>query len=334
MTRRRRTFAAVMIGVVCSLAAADVSSAAPPATTYTVTAGDGLVAISIKLKVNLDQLLKANHLSLNSVIWPGMKLVLPGAQGVPTTAPAPTTTAPKQVLQYTVQSGDSLLVLANRMKVAVKDLLAANKITLQSVIWPGMRLTVPTGGVLPAAPTPTTTAPKPPTTTTKPTAPSTTVPTTTAPTAGTTTTTVAVASRPPAPMVPVPPTDGLSAPVKAIIDFAVAQLGKPYKAYTAGPDSYDCSGLTMAAFAAARIRLPHQSGQQMQLGTVVDWTTEPVRAGDLVFLETSLGSGIVGHVGVATGPSTWIHSPRTGDVVRSSNIPFARVIGVRRYVQP
>jgi cell wall-associated NlpC family hydrolase len=193
---------------------------------------------------------------------------------------------------------------------------------------------VPTGGVLPAAPTPTTTAPKPPTTTTKPTAPSTTVPTTTAPTAGTTTTTVAVASRPPAPMVPVPPTDGLSAPVKAIIDFAVAQLGKPYKAYTAGPDSYDCSGLTMAAFAAARIRLPHQSGQQMQLGTVVDWTTEPVRAGDLVFLETSLGSGIVGHVGVATGPSTWIHSPRTGDVVRSSNIPFARVIGVRRYVQP
>jgi len=149
-----------------------------------------------------------------------------------------------------------------------------------------------------------------------------------------TTTTVAVASRPPAPMVPVPPTDGLSAPVKAIVDFAVAQLGKPYKAYTAGPDSYDCSGLTMMAYAAARIRLPHQSGQQMQLGTIVDWKAEPIKAGDLVFLETSVGSGIIGHVGVATGPTTWIHAPRTGDVVRSSNIPFVRVVGVRRYVQP
>jgi len=312
----------VLLGAVLSTAAADVAVAAPSTSTYTVKAGDGLVNIALKLKVSLNDLLAANKLTTKSVIWPGMTLVVPGS-APSTTAPAPTTTAPRAAQQYTVQSGDSLLVLANRMKVAVKDLLAANKITLQSVIWPGMRLTVPTGGVMPAAP-------KPPAPTTTVPAPTTTAPSSTA----ATTTTVAVASRPPAPMVPVPPTDGLSAPVKAIVDFAIAQLGKPYKAYTAGPDSYDCSGLTMMAYAAARIRLPHQSGQQMQLGTIVDWTTEPIKAGDLVFLETSVGSGIIGHVGVATGPKTWIHAPRTGDVVRSSNIPFVRVVGVRRYVQP
>ncbi|MFM7685382.1 MAG: C40 family peptidase, partial [Actinomycetota bacterium] len=200
---------------------------------------------------------------------------------------------------------------------------AANRITLQSVIWPGMRLNVPAGGVMPAAPA-----------TPKPAAPTTTVPPTTTAPGTTPSTTLPVASLPPAPMVPVPSTDGLSPQVKTMIDFAVAQLGKPYKAYTAGPDSYDCSGLTMVVYASIRVRLPHQSGQQMALGTIIDWTTEPIKAGDLVFLETSVGSGIIGHVGIATGPKTWIHAPRTGDVVRSSNIPFVRVVGVRRYVQP
>ena len=284
---------------------------------YTVKAGDGLTTIALKLKVSLADLLAANKLTVSSVIWPGMTLVVPGV------APAPTTTAPKPAApaQYTVQAGDSILVLANRMKVAVKDLLATNKLTLQSVIWPGMKLTVPNGGVMPATPRPAAPAP----TTTVP------APTTTAPAP---TTTLPVASHPPVPMVPVPSTAGLSPQVKAAVEFAIAQMGKPYKAYTAGPDSYDCSGLTMAAYAAARIRLPHQSGQQMQLGTLVDRTVEPIQAGDLVFLETSIGSGIIGHVGIATGPTTWIHAPRTGDVVRSSNIPFARVVGVRRYVQP
>jgi len=322
MTACRRLISGLLVGAVLSIAAADVTVAAPASGAYIVKPGDGLAAIALKLKVKLPDLLAANKLTVSSVIWPGMNLVIPAGATPPTTAaPAPTTTAPKAAQQYTVQPGDSLLILANRMKVAVKDLLAANKITLQSVIWPGMRLNLPAGAVMPAAPKP----PTPPTTA----APA---PTTTAPSAPTTT--LPVASLPPAPMVPVPPTDGLAPQVKAIVEFAIAQLGKPYKAYTAGPDSYDCSGLTMMAYAAAKIRLPHQSGQQMILGTLVDWTTEPIQAGDLVFLETSVGSGIIGHVGVATGPKTWIHAPRTGDVVRSSNIPFVRVVGVRRYVQP
>ncbi|MFM7685764.1 MAG: LysM peptidoglycan-binding domain-containing protein, partial [Actinomycetota bacterium] len=128
MTRCRRTIAAFLLGAVLSTAAADIAVAAPASSTYTVKPGDGLVKIALKLKVSLNKLLTANKLSISSVIWPGMTLVVPAAPttAAPTTTVPPTTTAP----QYTVQPGDSLLVLANRMKVAVKDLLAANRITL------------------------------------------------------------------------------------------------------------------------------------------------------------------------------------------------------------
>ncbi|MEY4175505.1 MAG: hypothetical protein RI900_2670, partial [Actinomycetota bacterium] len=108
MTRRRNALAALFIGVALSISAADVVSAAPASTSvnYTVKAGDGLTTIAVKLKVSLADLLSANKLTLQSVIWPGMTLVVPGA------APAPTTTAPKPApaAQYTVQSGDSILV--------------------------------------------------------------------------------------------------------------------------------------------------------------------------------------------------------------------------------
>jgi cell wall-associated NlpC family hydrolase len=122
------------------------------------------------------------------------------------------------------------------------------------------------------------------------------------------------------------------AKVTTVLAFIRAQLGKPYKAFMAGPDSYDCSGLTMAGYLTAGISLPHYSGAQIAFGTAIDWTTEPIRPGDLVFLETAQGSGVIGHVGIATSATTWIHAPRTGDVVREGTIPISRVVGVRRLV--
>ena len=60
----------------------------------------------------------------------------------------------------------------------------------------------------------------------------------------------------------------------AAIQFALSEVGKPYVWGATGPDTYDCSGLMMAAFRSAGIALPRVSRQQFQAGGHV-----PVRAG-------------------------------------------------------
>ena len=62
----------------------------------------------------------------------------------------------------------------------------------------------------------------------------------------------------PKPAVVTVPASGRAA---IVIQFALAQVGKPYRWAAAGPGAYDCSGLVMAAYARAGIKLPHQSGQ-------------------------------------------------------------------------
>ena len=61
-----------------------------------------------------------------------------------------------------------------------------------------------------------------------------------------------------------------------VIEFALAQQGKPYAFATAGPDTYDCSGLTRRAYAEIGISLIHQSAAQAQQGRAVAFTTEPI----------------------------------------------------------
>jgi cell wall-associated NlpC family hydrolase len=56
-----------------------------------------------------------------------------------------------------------------------------------------------------------------------------------------------------------------SAQVGAVIAYARAQLGKPYVYNTAGPDTFDCSGLTMMAWAQAGVSMPHYSGAQYSM---------------------------------------------------------------------
>jgi cell wall-associated NlpC family hydrolase len=220
--------------------------------------------------------------------------------------------APK-ALSYLIARGDSLSGVADKLKVKLGSLLAINQLTVTSVIHPGMSLLVPAGGVLPAPPAP----PAPPVAAS----------TSSSSTSTSTSTTAAV---PKAGKVssdaPIP------AKVTAVLDWVRSQEGKPYKAFMAGPDSYDCSGLTMAGYQQIGIALPHYSGAQISFGSAVDWTTDPIRPGDLVFLESAPGSGIVSHVGIAISATMWIHAPRTGDVVREGNIPMGRVVGVRRLV--
>ena len=86
------------------------------------------------------------------------------------------------------------------------------------------------------------------------------------------------------------------------VAFALAQLGKPYVFDAAGPNSYDCSGLTMAAWAAAGITLEHWTGSQVTAGTPEPLDLSSAVAGDLVLIPGADGTmANPGHVGMIIG---------------------------------
>jgi cell wall-associated NlpC family hydrolase len=86
------------------------------------------------------------------------------------------------------------------------------------------------------------------------------------------------------------------------VTFALAQLGKPYVFGAAGPNAYDCSGLTMAAWAAAGVALPHLAAAQTGYGTPEPTDLSDAVAGDLVMIPGSDGTAQApGHVGMVAG---------------------------------
>lgn len=93
------------------------------------------------------------------------------------------------------------------------------------------------------------------------------------------------------------------------IRFALAQIGKPYVFAAAGPRAYDCSGLTMAAWAKAGVHLPHLAAAQYRMGHHV--SKSQLEPGDLVFFYSGIG-----HVALYIGHGMVVHAPHTGDVVR------------------
>ncbi|MGN6606494.1 MAG: C40 family peptidase [Jatrophihabitans sp.] len=89
---------------------------------------------------------------------------------------------------------------------------------------------------------------------------------------------------------------------RTAVRFALAQLGKHYLFGAAGPDTWDCSGLTMAAWAAAGIALPHYTVTQAQHGTPIPTDLTTAVGGDLVFIPGSDGTPAApGHVGMIVG---------------------------------
>jgi hypothetical protein len=93
--------------------------------------------------------------------------------------------------------------------------------------------------------------------------------------------------------------DATPTPVLHAVLFALRQVGKPYIYATAGPATFDCSGLTKAAYAQIRLGLPHFSGAQLHLGLPV--APEAIRPGDLLtygpdgadHVTMSIGGGLV-----------------------------------------
>jgi peptidoglycan DL-endopeptidase CwlO len=101
-----------------------------------------------------------------------------------------------------------------------------------------------------------------------------------------------------------------SARAAAAIGYAEAQLGKPYRYAASGPSTYDCSGLTMMAWAAAGVSMPHYSGAQYQMFPHVP--LDELQPGDLIFW----GSGGSEHVSMYVGGGLQIAATHTGDYVR------------------
>jgi cell wall-associated NlpC family hydrolase len=123
---------------------------------------------------------------------------------------------------------------------------------------------------------------------------------------------VAARPRPTQPLGPRPPPPPSSGAARAVAT-AQAQLGQPYQWGAAGPDSFDCSGLTMFAWAAAGVSLPHSSGSQYAITTHI--ALSDLQPGDLVFFYSDLS-----HVGIYVGGGTMIHAPHPGTVVSYASI--------------
>jgi len=119
---------------------------------------------------------------------------------------------------------------------------------------------------------------------------------------------------------------GVKAPtarVKAVIDFACAQLGEPYLFGAAGPNAWDCSGLTMKAWAAGGVSLPHSSAMQATYGTRI--SVSQLRPGDLVFYYSPIH-----HVAIFLGNGLVIDAPHTGAFVNIRDMRLAQITAAVR----
>src|SRR2546423_14294102 len=91
-------------------------------------------------------------------------------------------------------------------------------------------------------------------------------------------------------------------PAGVAVRFAYGQLGKPYRWGAAGPNSFDCSGLTMASWKAAGVGLPHSAA--LQWAQVRHLSRAELKPGDLVFYY-----GNIHHVAIYIGGGKGSHAP-------------------------
>jgi peptidoglycan endopeptidase LytE len=236
---------------------------------------------------------------------------------------------------YVVAEGDTLVGIAAEAGVPLRDLLAANGLTVDSLIIPGQSLVVP--DVPEAAPTP-----GPPYTVAS------------GDTLGGIASRAGVSLRdllavndmtvnslitpgmeirlPADASAPSPGRASTGSAVDRVVNFALAQVGKPYTFFTKGPAEFDCSGLTLQAYAQVGVSLVHHAATQATQGTEVDFWNDSIQAGDLVFLDGDW-DGTIDHVGIALGSGTWVQASKTHDVVMTGPLPPRSVIiSVRRYL--
>jgi NlpC/P60 family/Putative peptidoglycan binding domain len=109
--------------------------------------------------------------------------------------------------------------------------------------------------------------------------------------------------------------DASPTPAATAISFALAQLGKPYSWGATGPRSFDCSGLTQAAYQAAGISIPRVS--RYQYAELPKVARQYWRPGDLIFYAWNTANRwTIHHVAIYLGAGWMLDSPHTGTVVQ------------------
>jgi cell wall-associated NlpC family hydrolase len=133
------------------------------------------------------------------------------------------------------------------------------------------------------------------------------------------------AAAPSPPPAPVAGSGGAS----VAVHWAYQELGKPYVWAAAGPNSFDCSGLTMYVWAKAGVALGHFTGDQWNEGTHV--TQSQLEPGDLVFFAYNTHDpSSIHHVGIYVGGGNMIDAPFTGADVRVEPYDRSDYIGAVR----
>jgi peptidoglycan DL-endopeptidase CwlO len=120
---------------------------------------------------------------------------------------------------------------------------------------------------------------------------------------------------------------GVSGRAGTAIKYALAQIGDRYVFGAAGMTTWDCSGLTMRAYKAAGVSLPHSSAAQSRLGKKVSLSA--LKPGDLLFYGRP-----VSHVGIYLGGGKMVHAPRSGSRVKvapSGSLGRKPLVGARRF---
>ncbi|MDQ1037126.1 cell wall-associated NlpC family hydrolase [Streptomyces sp. V3I8] len=114
-----------------------------------------------------------------------------------------------------------------------------------------------------------------------------------------------------------------SARGKKAVEYATAQIGKPYEWGAEGPKTFDCSGLTSQAWAAAGQGIPRTSQEQWkQLDRVA---VEAMRPGDLIIYNSDAS-----HVAMYLGDGAMVHAPRPGRTVTIAGAGSMPILGVVR----
>ena len=131
----------------------------------------------------------------------------------------------------------------------------------------------------------------------------------------------------------------VTGPQAVVVAFALAQLGKPYVWGATGPGSFDCSGLTMRAWAAAGVPIPRTTYLQVDTGTPVG-STAALAPGDLLFTAgtgTAARPGHVGlYIGTINGNPALVQAPRTGKTVQITPLSAwaSQIVAIRRPTIP
>jgi cell wall-associated NlpC family hydrolase len=110
---------------------------------------------------------------------------------------------------------------------------------------------------------------------------------------------------------------GISGRAGVALKYALKQIGDRYVFGADGLTTWDCSGLTMRAFQAAGVSLPHSSAAQFRYGKLISRSN--LKPGDLVFFGSPIS-----HVGIYLGGNKMVHAPRSGSRVKVATMDMGR----------